>query len=734
MPRVPLICRVAIPSPAYQLFDYLAPRTDFSLKPGLRLRVPFGRREVVGILYELAESSALPRSKLREVRAVLDAEPLFPPEMQGLLSWVSAYYHYPLGETLVTAMPQALRRGQPARTPGAEVWSLTAAGRALDPQALRRAPRRRHLFEALRAAPEGLAPEIMAAVMPRWPAVLRDWEARGWAERRERDCLDPAPKRTETAPELTGAQPQAAAAIAAALGRFECLLLHGVTGSGKTEIYQQAIAEVLHRGGQILLLVPEIALTPQLVARLRARHPVPIAVLHSGLSESQRLCAWLAARAGRAGLVLGTRSAVFAPMPDLALVIVDEEHDPSYKQQDGLRYLARDVAVMRARRLGIPVVLGSATPSLESLHNAESGRYRLLELPERAGAAMPAVRVLDMRRLASVEGLSPPLLEAVQARLTRGEQSLLFLNRRGFAPVLMCHACGWLAPCQRCDARLTLHQRGRRLHCHHCGAQAPLPESCPQCGHGELHGLGEGTQRIEQLLTERFPSARVVRIDRDSTRRKGALEEKLESVRAGEADILVGTQMLAKGHDFPNLTLVGVVNADQGLYSVDFRAGETLFQRILQVGGRAGRAEKAGEVLIQTWHPDHAVFAALARHDYHAYADAELAERRAAEYPPFGHLALLRAESPKAGAALAFLARARNIALSLEPGAAVRVMEPVPAPMERRGGRYRAQLLVLSTERAALHALLGRWVAELAASKEARRVRWSLDVDPVDMY
>jgi primosomal protein N' (replication factor Y) len=736
MAVVPPVCRIALPSPLYRLFDYLAPHSGFPLAPGMRVRVPFGRREAIGILHELAAGSALPPARLKPVREVLDREPLLPDELYRLLAWVADYYHHPLGEVLHAALPVALRRGQAAEAHGVAVWSLTDEGRALDPDRLRRAPRRRRLYERLHAAPQGLTEPQLAEVSPRWQPTLRDWLARGWVARAERDCLEPAPPAAPAAPVILGAAQEAAlAAIRSALGRFECLLLHGVTGSGKTEVYLEAIGAALACGGQALLLVPEIALTPQLVARARARHPLPIALLHSGLSEQERLCAWLMAREGRAPIVIGTRSAVFAPLPRLALIVVDEEHDGSYKQQDGLRYSARDVAIMRARRRGVPVVLGSATPSLESLHNAALGRYRRLELPERAATAeLPAVRLLDLRRLALHEGLSAPLLEAIGARLERGEQSLIYLNRRGFAPVLMCHACGWLAPCGRCDARLTLHKRSHRLHCHHCGAQAPLPARCPQCGAAELHGLGEGTERIEQALARRFPRARLERIDRDSTRRKGALEEKLGRAQAGAADILIGTQMLAKGHDFPNLTLVGVVNADQGLYSVDFRAGETLFQRILQVAGRAGRAAKPGEVLIQTWHPDNPVFAALARHDYDGYARAALEERREAQYPPFAHLALLRAESPRPGAALAFLAQARAAADGCAPAPAVQIMEPVPAPMERRAGRYRAQLLVQSAERAPLHGFLSCWMERLAESKAARRVRWSLDVDPMDLY
>jgi primosomal protein N' (replication factor Y) len=430
--------------------------------------------------------------------------------------------------------------------------------------------------------------------------------------------------------------------------------------------------------------------------------------------------------------VLGTRSAVFVPLMSPGIIVIDEEHDASYKQQDGFRYHARDVAVMRAAREQVPIVLGSATPSLETMHNARAGNYRLIALPERTGAAvMPAVRLLDMRRLKATDGLSAPLLEAVAARLARGEQSLLFLNRRGFAPVWMCHDCGWVAACRRCDARLAYHQGRRKLLCHHCGHEEPLAEACPQCASGRPKPLGEGTERVETSLARIFPEARLERIDRDSTRRKGVLEEKLARVHAGEADILIGTQMLSKGHDFPNVTLVGVLNADQGLYSVDFRAPERLFQQIAQVSGRAGRADKPGEVLIQTWHPDHPLFGALVHHDFAGFADFALAERRETGYPPFNFLALLRAESPKREATFRFLENARAVAGTPQ---GVSLTDPLPAPMERRQGRYRAQLLVQSVQRKMLHAFLDRWVRALAGARPAREVRWSLDVDPQDLY
>ena len=683
----------------------------------------------------VAMESDLPREKLKSIRHVLDVEPLLPPALMELLTWTSAYYHYPIGEVMATALPVLLRRGLPATAAGEKRYALTEAARQLSPEAFKRSPLQKRVIQALREHAEGLNAVALAEVVENWRDAMKRLAARGLICITEESCLPSKPAGQHSAPQLSAAQEEAGAAIQTAAGKFQCLLLLGVTGSGKTEVYLRAIEDVIARGGQVLVLVPEIGLTPQLVTRFEGRLNAPVAVLHSGLNESERLCAWQMARTGQVAVVIGTRSAVYTPLPKLALIIIDEEHDASFKQQDGFRYHARDVAIKRARLENLPVLLGSATPALESLHNAQQGRYRLLGLPERTGAAQPPrVMLLDLKRLKLNEGLSPPLIEALQARLTRKEQSLLFLNRRGFAPVLMCHDCGWLAPCKRCDARLTIHQRSRKLRCHHCGAEAPLPTICPECSSANLHGIGAGTERIETALTRLFPQARIERIDRDSTRRKGALEEKLRRVHAGEADILVGTQMLAKGHDFPNLTLVGVLNADQGLYSADFRSEERLVQQLVQVAGRAGRAAKPGEVLIQTHHPDNPAFAALTHHDYREFGNYALAEREAAQYPPFAHLALLRAESPKPDAALAFLRAAHNHAQGLVEAELVHLMDPVPSPMERRAGRYRAQLLVQAGERKALHDFMGVWLMQLENEKLGRKVRWSLDVDPVEMY
>lgn len=730
MPERPIV-RVAVPVPLRRAFDYAIEGT--APLPGTRVRVPFGRRDQIGVVLGTATESAVPAGRLKPLRAVLDAAPVVPETILQLLSWAADYYHHPIGEVVVAALPALLREGRAATAAGPERWQLTAAGRDAAPP-WNRAPLRQRLWMALTQAAEGMEATGLAALTPRWRAILREWEAAGWVQATQADCLTRPGDAPVAGPALSEPQRAAVRQLAHDDG-YAASLLFGVTGSGKTEVYLQLVARALAAQRQALVLVPEIGLTPQLVARFRARFPEPIAVLHSGLSDSERLCAWLAARDGRAAIVLGTRSAVFTPLARPGLIIVDEEHDLSYKQQDGFRYHARDVAVMRARREAVPIVLGSATPSLETLHNVRQGRYAQAVLPGRAGGAtLPIIRLLDLRQLPVIEGLAQPLLGLLAERVSRGEQSLVFINRRGYAPALMCYDCRWIAPCPRCDAKLTLH-RGHtpQLHCHHCGAQQTVPTRCPQCGGTRIHPIGEGTQRVEAALARYLPSARIVRIDRDTTRRKGALANQLAQVHAGEADILVGTQMLSKGHDFPNVTLVAVLNADQGLHSSDFRAPEQLFQQIMQVAGRAGRAGTPGEVYVQTFYPDHALFGGLIAHDYAAYAGHVLTEREHTGLPPFAHLALLRAESTLADAGLRFLARARALALELSASNDVRVMDAVPAAMERRAGRYRAQLLLEAPDRRGLHALLEPWLDAVTGLPEAKRVRWSLDVDPMSL-
>ena len=534
-------------------------------------------------------------------------------------------------------------------------------------------------------------------------------------------------------PDLLPEQRAAVDAILAAAG-FEPFLLHGVTGSGKTEVYLRAIEAVLAQGRQAMMLVPEIALTPQLESRVAARFPgARIVSAHSGIGDATRARSFLDALEGRADIVLGTRLSVFTPLPRLGLIVVDEEHDLSFKQQEGLRYSARDVAVFRAKQAGVPVVLGSATPSLETFYHARSGRYRLLELSHRAVAdAMPTVRSVDTRREKLQDGMSAALIAALEQRLTRDEQSLIFLNRRGYAPVLACPACGWISHCRRCAANLVVHLADQRLRCHHCGLENAIPRACPDCGNLDIHPFGRGTQRLEAALKARFSTARVLRVDRDTANTPKKWQALLTAIHDGTVDILIGTQMLAKGHDFPKLTLVGAVGADAALFAADFRAPERLFAQLMQVGGRSGRADLAGEVLIQTEYPDHALYRALADHDFHRFATAQLAEREQAGFPPFAFQALLRAEAPSIEQSLAFLASARADAEHLAREV-VTLYDPVPMRLSRLMNLERAQLLVESVSRPALQNFLSAWMEKLYALKAPRNLRWHMDVDPIEL-
>ena len=719
------ILRVALDVPLSTLFDY---QVNEKMQPeiGQRVIVPFGRKQVLGVAMEWAESSGLAAERLKPVTQVLDDVPPLPQELLTLLRFTSDYYHHPLGMTVLAALPARLRALEPVTIRQALDYTLSTAGRALDLATL---PRRRvvqqRILQALQQAP--LNGAQLRGLSPSAPAALKALLEAGWVE----TCA-PAPRTGhsfEGAHVLTDQQQEAFDAVVQQQG-YGCFLLHGITGSGKTEIYVHLMHEMLQRGGQVLLLVPEINLTPQLEHYFRSRFPdVEIASLHSGLADGERALNWIRAQSGEARIVIGTRLAVFTPMPKLSLILVDEEHDPSFKQQDGLRYSARDVAIFRASQRGVPVVLGSATPSLESWHNAQSGRYRLLELTQRAvqPATLPAVRCFDITKLPLHEGLSEPLLTAIALRLQRKEQSLVFINRRGYAPVLMCSACGWLSECKHCAGKLVLHLKDRSLRCHHCGFQQRVPPACPTCGDADLKPVGVGTQRLEEVLHSRFHDARILRVDRDSTRNKGAWNAMRKQIHEGGADILIGTQMLAKGHDFPNLTLVGVVSPDGALYSADFRASEKLFAQLTQVGGRAGRADKAGEVIVQTAFPDHPLYRALRVHDYGLWAETLLAERRMAGLPPFAHQALLSAEGKSLNEVHGFLQRARDAAMELQ--VPVEVYGVVPAAMPKRANHHRAQLLVQSDKRKALQGFLRIW-KPLLDTLPAKGLRWILDVDP----
>ena len=721
------IIRVALDVPLSTLFDYVVSEKT-QLEIGQRVLVPFGRKQALGVAMEWVQDSALAADRIKAVAQVLDDVPPLPQELLTLLRFCSDYYHHPLGMTVLSALPTRLRAVEPVTLKQSLDYTLSAAGKALDVATL---PKRRvvqqRILQALRQVP--LSGAQLRSLSPSAPAALKALLEAGWVE----TCA-PEPRTTHTfnnAHALTDEQQQAVDAVTQQKG-YGCFLLHGITGSGKTEIYVHLMHEMLQRGGQVLLLVPEINLTPQLENYFRSRFPdVDLVSLHSGLADGERAQNWLKAQSGEARIVLGTRLSVFTPLPKLSLILVDEEHDSSFKQQDGLRYSARDVAIFRANQRCVPIVLGSATPSLESWYNAQSGRYKLLKLTQRAvqPATLPTVRCMDITKLPLHEGLSEPLLTAIEARLQRKEQSLIFINRRGYAPVLMCTACGWLSECKHCAGKLVLHQKDRSLRCHHCGAQQRVPHACPTCGDADLKPVGIGTQRLEETLQTRFPAARILRVDRDSTRNKGAWSAMRKQIHDGEADILIGTQMLAKGHDFPNLTLVGVISPDGALYSADFRASEKLFAQLTQVGGRAGRADKAGEVIVQTAFPNHPLFQALRAHDYEIWAQTLLAERQMAGFPPFVYQALLSAEGKLESDAWNFLKQARSAAQELHMP--VEVYGVVPAAMPKRANHYRAQLLVQSDKRKALGEFLRAWKPILDALP-ASKLRWVLDVDPME--
>jgi len=738
-----MILQVAIDTPLRRVFDYLPPasRAQGLPLPGVRVLVPFGRQRLIGILVGIAAESAVPAAKLKSALAFLDESPVYDPVTFELLRWAAEYYHHPIGEVYAAALPVNLRAGQPA-TLSIERWSVTEEGRQeLAQPSSRRAPQQRALLSWLAERSSATAAEVTETFKS---ALLMALEARGWAVRRLSPLTDSPLAHESGSVEvqpgglaLTGAQAQAVETILTTLSSFSVHLLYGVTGSGKTEVYLQVIAAALAEEGQALVLVPEIALTPQLVDRFRRRFNGGVAVVHSGLTDSERRDAWRAAHSGQARIVIGTRSAVFTSMLKLKLIVVDEEHDASYKQHEGFRYSARDLSVMRARGAGVPVILGSATPSLETLENAVSGRYAKHILPQRPGAAQPPrMWLVDLRRHAAEQGLSTPAMQAIDQHLKAGGQVIVFLNRRGYAPSLFCNSCGWVAPCGHCDARMTLHRRALKLRCHHCGAQAPVPTICASCGQALLP-VGQGTERVEETLTRLFPDAPLVRLDRDTASARGAIQTVLERVHSGDARILVGTQMLTKGHHFPEVTLVVILDADQGLFASDFRATERLAQTITQVAGRAGREARPGEVMIQTQFPEHPLLQRLIAEGYESFAASALEERREAGWPPYSRLALLRAEAKDNAGLDSFLRAAAALGHVLNETAAkesaVKILGPAAALIARRADHFRAHLLIETAARSSLQRFLARWLPQVEALDGPPGLRWSIDVDPLEV-
>ncbi len=731
----PLIVRVAVPSPLRRTFDYLVPDNLQSTPPlrGCRVSIPFGKRHVVGLVIDCVDTSAFSIDKLKPIAAVIDQQPLLPESLFKLFIWAANYYQHPIGDALHSTLPVLLRRATPLPAVNhVPHWQPSLLGLGLGPDSLKRSPKQKALMADLLTE----APLRHDDLVTRYSAaLLKQLQAKGLIE-----AVSLQPQPAEEAQLLKEPALNLHASQQIAMDQIEChgfntWLLDGVTGSGKTEIYLQCIEQILRYGRQALVLIPEISLTPQTEKRFRDRFNVPLVTLHSAMTDKARLDAWAAAQSGAAKIVLGTRSAVFTPLQTPGLIIVDEEHDPSYKQQEGFRYSARDLAVIRAKQENIPVILGSATPSLESLNNCHSGRYQHLRLTTRAGnASQPNWRIVDLKTDVAECGVAQSTLKAIRETLANKQQVLVFLNRRGFAHTMLCHQCGWVAECKSCDARLTVHRSRGLLMCHHCQYQQRIVPACPNCQSHHLVAAGEGTERSEAFLQGLFPEIPVLRVDRDSTRNKGAMQTVIDTVDSGQPCILIGTQMLAKGHHFANITLVAILDADSGLFSADFRSHERLGQLLIQVAGRSGRGKIAGKVIVQTHQPQHPLLELLITEGYSSYANLLLSQRGLAQLPPFSQLAVIRAESPQARDAEAFLQDARRAAEAIAcPSPQLSYLGPLPALMEKRAGRYRYLLQISAGQRGELQQLLATLCAQLEKLKKANSVRWSIDVDPQEL-
>ncbi|KXI30198.1 primosomal protein N' [Paraglaciecola hydrolytica] len=722
------ILRIALPIPKRQLFDYSYQGQTPEL--GCRVQVPFGSRTLVGVVWEIAEQSQWPENKLKAVIKLLDTQAVFNSTQLKLCQWLASYYKHPIGDVVQTALPVALRKGVANQQKLQQYWCLTEQATKLELSELKRAPKQQALIETLRHA----TMEKSQVNQDFGSATSKALLNKGLIELVEQSYEDGEPWSAQIKisekPQANVQQALAISSIEAKLGEFGCFLLEGVTGSGKTEVYLQAIESVLLRGQQVLILVPEIGLTPQTVYRFKHRFGIQVGVLHSALTDNERLEVWQQSALGQLGLIIGTRSAIFTPMLKPGLLIVDEEHDSSYKQQDGLRYHARDLAVMRAHTENIPLVLGTATPALETLNNALSGKYQHLQLPVRAGdAAMARQQVFDIRQQPLEFGLAKGMLERVALHLKQGSQVMLFINRRGYAPALVCHSCGHVEQCHSCNKPFTLHKSLYKLQCHHCAAAKPIPKRCENCHSGELTSQGVGTEQLEQGLADYFPAYKSVRIDSDTTRGKNKLDDMLNKINNNEFQLLIGTQILSKGHHFPNVTLVIILDVDGALFSADYRAAEHLAQLITQLAGRAGRAEKPGEMWLQTHDPAHPLLQDLINNGYGHFARYALLERQQANLPPYSFQALFKAQALSARDAHEFLQQVADFFSGAE---GVMCLGPIPALMEKRQGQYRMQLLLQSNQRGLLQQALNQHVGSVEALPLATKVRWSLDVDPQD--
>ncbi|MFT5591841.1 MAG: primosomal protein N' (replication factor Y) [Oceanicoccus sp.] len=736
----PFYLSVAIPAPLNRSFDYL-PEVGCDMsqyQTGLRVNVPFGPRTMVGVIVDIRSQPQSEGHKLKAIQNRIDHTPLLSKDIYDIGLWLNQYYHQPIGECLHTVMPVLLRKGQAANPSCEAVYHIIENPNTDTIAALKRAPRQQALYEHLQQHGETWHKDLTAAGFT--SAIINAVTDKGLINEIQKPSFDAINGQATHAHLALNEEQQIAVSTIAAQQNFQPYLLDGVTGSGKTEVYLQSIAPHIKAGKQVLILVPEIGLTPQMIQRFAQRFDADILLLHSALTDRERLDAWIMAAQHqlneRPQIIIGTRSAVFTPAPNLAMIIIDEEHDASFKQQDGIRYHGRDVAVMRAKLLDIPIVLGSATPSLDSLQNALGNKYQHLVLRERAGNAHDArLHIFNMKKRAVNHGLADELLTEIQSTLDKQQQVLVFINRRGFAPTLYCPDCGWIAECKRCDAKMTLHQKPPHLHCHHCDHKSALPRQCPECLSNQIHPMGVGTERLESHLTAQFNQTPVIRIDRDSTQKKDSMETLLEPVHAGEPCILIGTQMLAKGHHFPKVTLVIMVNIDSGFFSADFRAMEKTAQLVLQVSGRAGREKDLGRAYLQTEFADHPLLHLLTEENYHALSLALLEERKQQHLPPYGFQALVRADSPNPKEAEQFLYRVREIFNWHQKNnqlAGISFLGPLPSPMELRAGRFRSQLWINSPNRKLLHHFIKLVLNGVYEVKGFNRVRWSLDVDPTD--
>ncbi|OCG46144.1 primosomal protein N' [Gilliamella sp. Choc5-1] len=720
-----LIAHIALPVPLYQIFDYQLTKPA---QVGMRVKVPFGKRDAIGIIVSIDEKTEFDIESLKTITTVIDTEPVFTPSIWRLLNWAASYYHYPIGEVLFHSIPVLLRQGRKAIKEDTKRWQLTQLGKNIDLKSLSRSSKQKLLLSSFRnntISDNDFSNTIYRQLQKKQliEQVTSQPDNIKWQTNFSTNT---------SSIQLNSEQLYSIEKINKQNDQFGVFLLEGVTGSGKTEVYLNILTNILATGKQALVLVPEIGLTPQTIKRFKQRFNAPIDILHSGLTNKERLNVWLRSKNGENAIVVGTRSSLFTPFKDLGMIIIDEEHDSSYKQQEGWRYNARDLAIIQAKFNNIPIVLGSATPSLETLNNAQNHKYHLLQLTERAGNAMLAKQsILDLRGLVLTAGLSQPLIEQIKKHLSNNNQVMLFLNRRGFSPLLICHDCGWIAECPRCDKPYTLHQKQHKVICHYCDTSRIVPKQCPKCGSTHLMPIGFGTEQLEHQLEILFPNIKISRIDRDTVSKKGALDNYLQSIQQGGAHILVGTQILAKGHHFPDVTLVGIIDVDGALFSSDFRATERFAQIYTQVSGRAGREIKTGQVILQTYHPEHPLLNVLLTDGYQKFAKLTLQERQYTQLPPFSYQALVRAADRNNHYAPSFLQHIYDW-LKLHYDHTLWQLGPMPANQPKKAGYYRWQLLLQHTNRQQLQKILNQLLMEINKWTETSRVKWSIDVDPID--